>query len=155
MAPEISSSEAQHALDTVEHRRRDVLAQIDVPVWYWPFLAAGWVGLGAVSQWGPGWASAVATLVFGAVHATLAQRALSGRYGSSHVRLRRDAVSRRVPLYVIGFLVVMVALTVVVGLALDADGAQHPAFDAGLAVGALVLAAGPAVMAGVRRRALA
>jgi hypothetical protein len=152
MAHEITETEAQHALETVERRRQDGLAEINVPGWYWPVLGGGWVGLGAVSQWGPAWANAVATLAFGALHAFFARRALSGRHGSSKLSLRRDAVSRRIPLYVIGFLLVMVALTVAIGFGLDGDGAEHPAFDAGLAVGVLVLAAGPALMAAVRRR---
>src|SRR4051794_22852708 len=118
MSHEITASEAQHALETVEHRRQSVLAEINVPGWDWPVLAAGWIGLGALSQFGPAWANVVGTVAFGAVHATFAQRALSGRHGSSQVALRREVVGRRIPLYVIGFLLVMVAITIAIGFAL-------------------------------------
>jgi hypothetical protein len=153
MTHEVDATEASLALEAIEHRRREVLAEINVPAWYWPLLAGGWVGLGAISEFGPAWVSTAATVAFGAVHASLARRALSGRHGSPRVSVRRDLVTRRIPLIVVGFLIAMVAVTIAIALGLDADGARHPAFDAGLAVGVLVLAAGPGLMSLVRRRA--
>ena len=65
-------AEARAALLDVERRRRRVIDEIDVPAWYWWMLAGGWLVLGVVGDLTPVAVSAVATLVFGAVHAAIA-----------------------------------------------------------------------------------
>jgi hypothetical protein len=153
MTNDISHTEASLALDVVQRRQHEVLAEIDVPQWYWPALAAGWAGLGVLADYGPGWASGVVTVLFGAAHATIGPRVLSGRHGSTRVSIRHDAVSHWIPAVIIGFLVAMVALTIGIALVLNADGARHPATVAGVVVAGLVLAAGPGLMAQIRARA--
>jgi uncharacterized membrane protein YjjB (DUF3815 family) len=64
-----------------------------------------------------------------------------------------DLVSRRIPLLVIGFLIVMTVATVGFALLFNADGARHPAALAGGVVALLVLCGGPTLMGWVRRRA--
>ena len=56
MASEISATEAQYALSSIDCRRQQVIAEIDVPWWYWVSVAAGWVALGVLAQHGPTWA---------------------------------------------------------------------------------------------------
>ena len=148
----IDEREAQFALGAVEQRRQQVVAEIGVPQWYWLFLAAGWVGLGALAQWGPAWATSAATLLFGAVHSWIAPRVISGRRGSSQLSVRSELVSRQMPAIILGFVIVMAALTVAFALLLQADGARHAAFDAGVIVGMLVLVGGPSLVAAIRRR---
>ena len=153
MAHDISSSEASLALQAIQQRRREVAASINVPGWYWPFLAAGWIGLGVLGQYGPAWASTTATVLFGAAHATIAPRAMSGRHPSSRVSISHDLADRQMPKVIIAFLLGMVALTVGIALLLNADGAGHPAILASGVVAALVLTAGPGLMAWLRTRA--
>ena len=153
MTHEISPTEASLALAAVQRRRHEVLAEIDVPRWYWPSLAAGWAGLGMLADFGPPWATSVATVLFGAVHSTIAPRVLSGRHASTRVSIRGVAVSRWTPAVILVFLVAMTGLTISVALVFNADGARHPASLAGFVVAALVLAAGPRLMTGVRTRA--
>ena len=62
-------------------------------------------------------------------------------------------MNKRIPLLIIGLLVVMVALTVAMALLLHADGARHPATWASIVVAVLLLVGGPALMGSVRRRA--
>jgi hypothetical protein len=149
----ITDTEARLALDAIERRRRQVIAEIDVPNWYWWSVAAGWVALGVLADLAPAWASVVGTLAFGAVHSAVAPRVVSGRHGSRRLSVRGDMVDRRVPLVVFGFLIVMTAVTVGAALVFNADGARHPATLASIVVAALVLCGGPALMAAVRRRA--
>jgi hypothetical protein len=106
-----------------------------------------------LADYGPAWASATATLLFGAAHSTIAPRVLSGRRGSPQLSISRDLVSRRIPVVVIGFLLVMTVATVGLALLFNADGARHPAALASVVVALLVLAGGPALLAAVRRRA--
>jgi hypothetical protein len=153
MGTPISESEARLALGSVERRQQQVLAEIDIPAWYWFSLAGGWVVLGVLADYGPVWATAVGTLLFGAGHSIIAPQFISGRRGSTQLSIRSDLVSRRIPQMVIGFLIVMAAATVGIALLFNADGARHPAALAGGVVGLLVLAGGPTLVAWQRRRA--
>jgi hypothetical protein len=153
MAHDISTTEASLALEAIQQRRREVASSINVPGWYWPFLAAGWIGLGALGDYGPAWASSTATLLFGAAHATIAPRAMSGRHPSSRVSIRHEFADRQMPKVIVAFLIGMAALTVGIALLFSADGARHPALLASLVVAALVLTGGPGLMAWLRTRA--
>src|SRR6202020_1060118 len=109
MTVPIGESEAHFALSSIARRRQQVIAEINVPPWYWFFLAGGWVLLGLLADFAPAWATIGATVIFGAVHAGISPRVLSGRRGSSELSIRGDLVSRRLPALVIGFLLVMTA----------------------------------------------
>lgn len=153
MTVPISESEAHFALSSIERRRQQVIAEINVPPWYWFFLAGGWILLGLLADFGPAWATIAATVLFGAVHAGISPRVLSGRRASSELSIRGDLVSRRLPVLVIGFLLVMTAVTVGLALALHADGARHAATWASVVVALLVLVGGPTLVGSVRRHA--
>jgi hypothetical protein len=152
MSSPISESEASFALGSIDQRRKQVIAEINVPPWYWTALAAGWIALGVIADYAPPWAYIAGTVLFGAAHASVAPRVLSGRRASRELSVRGDLVNKRIPLLIIGLLVVMVALTVLIALLLHADGARHPATWASIVVAALLLVGGPALMGSVRRR---
>ncbi len=107
MKHEVTEAEARLALSSIDRRRQQVIAEIDVPWWYWVGMAGGWVALGVLAEFGPGWATLVGTVLFGAVHAAIAPQVLSGRHGSPHLSVHGDLVSRRIPVLVIGFLIAM------------------------------------------------
>jgi hypothetical protein len=146
MESDISDTEARLALHSIAHRRQQVIAEIDLPPWYWAGVAAGWVALGVLAAYGPAWATIAGTLAF-------APRILSGRHASPLLSVRKDMVSRHVPTMVLAFLVVMTVVTVAFALIAHADGARHPALFASVVVAALVLLGGPNLMAFMRRRA--
>ena len=152
MPPDISNTEAQLALSSIEHRRRQVIAEIDMPRWYWWGLAAGWIGLGVLADLDHPWITLAVTLCFGAAHAWVASHVLSGRHRSQQLSVRADVVDPHIPALVIGFLLLMVAATVVLALVANADGARHPSIMASVVVGLGVALCGPALMAAVRRR---
>ncbi len=153
MSIPISESEASFALSSIEQRRKQVIAEINVPPWYWFALAGGWAALGVIADYAPPWAYIAGTLLFGAAHASIAPRVISGRRASPQLSVRGDLVGRRIPILIIGLLVVMVAVTVGIALLLHADGARHPSTWAGIVVAALLLVGGPALIGTVRRRA--
>ena len=146
--------DASSALSTVEYSRRQVIAELDMPRWYWLGLAAGWIGLGLIADVGPGWMAAIATLTFGAAHAAAAQNVLSGTRRSGSLSVRAELAGTHVSALVITFLVGLVALTIAAALLIDADGANHPATIAGVMAAIAVALGGPELMAAVRRRAL-
>ena len=151
MSSDIGATEARHALHSIDRGRQQVIAEIDVPRWYWFSVAAGWVALGALAQYGPTWATVVGTVAFGAVHAAIAPWVLSGRHGSSALSIRRDLVGHRIPVLVIGFLIAMTVVTVALALIAQADGARNPGILACVVVAAFVLVGGPSLVASVRR----
>ncbi len=153
MPPKITEAEARLAMSSIERRRQQVVAEINVPPWYWFVLASGWVGLGVLADYGPAWAPVAGTVLFGAAHATIATRVLSGRRGSPRLSVRGDVVSRRIPLLVIGFLLVMIVATIGAALLFSADGARHPATLAGVVIAAIVVCGGPSLMGWIRRAA--
>jgi hypothetical protein len=155
MAPDIDPRDARLALGSIEQRRRQVLAEVGLPTWYWWGLALGWVGLGILADLGWAWVTLAATLVFGASHSAVAQHVLTGRHGSHRLSVRADLVSRRIPVVVFGCLLALVVVTVGVALVLNADGARHPATIAGSFVAVVVLLGGPSLMSTMRRRAQA
>lgn len=72
--------------------------------------------------------------MFGAVHSSVAQRVLSGRHRSPQLSVRADVVDRRLPVLVLGYLVVLGLVTIVLAVLIDADGAGHPVTIASVVV---------------------
>jgi hypothetical protein len=153
MQPQLTPDEARAALETVEQGRRRVIAEIDIPRWYWWGVALGWIALGVITDLDHPWLTAAATLLYGAVHAGVAGRVLDGRHGSRHMQVRREVAGHELARFVIGMLVALAGLTIALALAAQADGAEHPVTIAGVIVAVIVLLGGPRLLELVRRRA--
>jgi hypothetical protein len=150
---DLTPEQARAALDTVERSRRRVIDNIDVPAWYWAGLAVGWLVLGALADLDIPWVTTVATLAFGAAHSAIAPRVVNGRHRSSQISVRADIAGPRLAAVVLGSLVILTAVTVAAALALNADGARHPATGAAVLVATILLLGGPLLLAAARRRA--
>jgi hypothetical protein len=155
MEQHVTPLEARAALDAVERSRLRVIDEIDLPNWYWWGLAAGWIVLGFLSDLGNPWVSSVATVLFGAAHATVAPRVIDGRHGSSSLSVRREVAGHQLTHAVIGGLVCLVVLTIAAALVANADGAGHPATMASVLVATIIVLGGPQLPAAIRRRAAA
>lgn len=147
----LDAEQARGALDAIDRARLAVQAEIGMPRWYWWLLAAGWVVLGVVGDRAVPWVAALVTVAFGATHAAVAGRRLTGRRRTDGVSVSAATAGRRTGVVLIVMLVLLVALTVGAALALDADGAEHPATAAGAAVAVLVGFGGPEILAALRR----
>jgi hypothetical protein len=148
----ITPEEAQTALKTINRERLRVIEQVDLPAWYWWGLALGWIALGWITDLKHGWLTAVATLVFGAVHASVAPRVIDGRHGSERLRVGRDVVGRQITLLVLGGLIALAGLTIAASVAARADGAGHPVTMASILVAVILVLGGPRLLAFARRR---
>jgi hypothetical protein len=155
MAEKIAPGEARDALEAVTRARQQVAEEVGLPRAYWWGMAAGWVVLGVVGYYGPPWLVSVATLAFGAGHATVASRLLDGRQRTRDVRVSTSVAGHRTPFVVVGMLLALVALTVGVAFALDADGAGHPSIWAAVMIAAVVGFGGPEILRTLRRWARA
>jgi hypothetical protein len=153
MEPQITSQEARAALDAVDLGRRRVIDEIDVPRWYWWGLAVGWVALGFITDLKHPWLTAAGTLIFGAVHSTVAQRVASGRHRTERLSVRAELAGRRTAGLVIGCVAALGCVTIAGALLASADGSRHPVTTASIFVAVTILLGGPQLLAAVRRRA--
>jgi 4-hydroxybenzoate polyprenyltransferase len=156
MESQVTPQEASAALNAVERGRLTVIDEIGLPRWYWWGLALGWVALGFVIDLKHAWLTAAATLLFGAVHASVAARATSGRRRTRRLSVRAEvAGGYRTARLVIACVAVLGALTVGLGWAASADGANHPVTIASMFVALTILLGRPQLVAAIRRRAAA
>lgn len=147
-----TAAEAQAALERTARAERGVAAEVGLPRGYWWAMATGWVVLGIIGDLAPWGVVAAATIAFGAGHATLAGRLLDGRRRSRQVRVSAAVAGRRTLVLVIGMLVAFVVLTVAAALALDADGAAHPAIEAGVLIAVVIALGGDQLLRALLRR---
>jgi hypothetical protein len=153
MEQRITPQEARAALATVDRGRLRVIAEIDLPRWYWWGLALGWIALGFITDLKHPWVTAAATLVFGAVHASVAPRVASGRHRTQAVSVRTELAGRQTARLVIGGVASLALVTIAGALAASADGARHPVTIASIFVAVIIVLGGPQLLASVRRRA--
>jgi hypothetical protein len=153
METQTTAMEARAALDSVARDRLRVIDEIGLPGWYWWGVALGWVGLGYVSDLKHPWLSAVATLLFGAVHSAVAPRVVGGRRRTSSLSVRRELAGPKTPVLIFGGLIGLVVVTVAGAVVASADGARHPVTVASVFVAVLIILGGPQLLASVRRRA--
>jgi hypothetical protein len=106
--------------------------------------------LGVIADLQHPWVTSAATLVFGAVHSSVAPRVVSGRNRTSQLSVRADLAGRHTAALVLGGLVALAGVTVAASLALSADGARHPTTIASVFVAILIMLGGPQLLARVR-----
>lgn len=153
MEQRITPQEAQAALATVDRGRLRVIAEIDLPRWYWWGLALGWIALGFITDLKHPWLTAAATLVFGAVHASVAPRVASGRHRTHALSVSTQLAGRQTARLVIGAVAALALVTIAGALAASADGAGHPVTIASTFVAVIIVLGGPQLLAYIRRRA--
>ena len=153
MERQVTPNDARAALDVIELSRLRVIDEVDVPWWYWWGLALGWIALGVIADVGPAWLTTVATIVFGAGHAAVAPRVISGRHASRDLSVRATHAPPHLARIVIGALVALGALTVGLSLLAQADGSDHPTTSASVLVAVIIVLGGPLLLSTARQRA--
>jgi hypothetical protein len=153
MQADVTPQEARAALEALDRGRLHIIEEIEPPRWYWWGLALGWVALGIVTDLGNPWLASAGTLLFGAVHASVAPRVVSGRRRTTGVSVSADVIWPYTAQLVIGSLVLLGALTIGGSLALSADGARDPVTITSIFIAILILLGGPMLFASIRQRA--
>lgn len=152
MEPHVTANEARAALDSVDRGRQQVIDQIDLPRWYWFGLAGGWIALGFITDLKHPWLTTAATLLFGAVHSTVAPRVVDGRHRSHQVSVSRELSGKQTARLVLGGVIACALLTIAGAVAVGADGANHPVTITSIFVAVIIVLGGPQLLASVRRR---
>ncbi|MGH3116032.1 MAG: hypothetical protein ACRDQD_30300 [Nocardioidaceae bacterium] len=146
----VAPREARASLEAVGRAEQQVASEVGLPRLYWWGMAAGWAAFGILADVGSAWLLAAATVLFGVGHSILASRLLDGRRRTRQVRVSRMTAGRRTPIVVVVMLLGLVAITLGIALALDADGAAHPSVWAAAWVACLIGFGGPDMLRALR-----
>jgi hypothetical protein len=146
----VRPDDAAAALAEVRQRQQQVIDSTTVPVWYWWVVAAAMVGIGAAadSKSPTVLASVIPCAVVVLVALTGAM--IFGVPGRARVR-GNELLGPRGALAIIGFVWLVVGLTLAIGFALLAAGAPAPATIATAVGGVAMIAAGPFLSRWLRR----
>ncbi|OEV00520.1 hypothetical protein AN217_24980 [Streptomyces qinglanensis] len=146
-----TAEQAGEAIAAVDRAQRQVAAEVGLPRIYWWGMAAGWLALGLIDQFGPAWLTVVGTLGFGMGHSAFAARLLGGRRRTDRLQVSAAVAGRRVPFVVVGMLLGLVGVTILAAMTLKADGAGHPTLWAAALTAAVTGFGGPEILRALLR----
>jgi hypothetical protein len=149
MNDQMNPDEAARALAEIQLRQQQVIDQATLPTWYWWTVGALMVVLAAGVDTGNRGLIAIALGVF--LLGLLGSTAwiIGGAY--RHAPPRSDLLDPRGVLAILGFVAVIVAVTLGIAFTLRATGVSHPATLACLVGGVMMGAGGPPLMRLLRR----
>src|SRR5215469_16726786 len=149
MSGYMQPDDAASALAGIRQQQKQVIDAILVPSWYWWTVAAGMVVIGAATDTRRAVVLAAAIPVAAVIIAALTLGMIFGTYRRAQVR-SAELLGDRGALLIVGFVWLVVGLTLGIGFGLRAAGAPAPA-TIGTAIGGAALAAGgPALMRRLR-----
>jgi hypothetical protein len=149
MNGQLRPDEATEALAEIGRQQQKVIEAILVPAWYWWVVAVGMVAIGAAVDTRSATVLGVVIPVAVVVIAGLSAAMIFGAY--RRVRVRSDELlGGRGALAIVGFVWLIVGLTLGIAFGLRAAGAPLPATIATLAGGAALVIGGPWLMRTLR-----
>jgi hypothetical protein len=153
MSERLGPDDAARALDEIGRRQSQVIDLAVLPTWYWWTIGALMVVLGIGVDTHTTTSVAVCASVFAVGVAAATARVTFGP--ARRARLRNDLLGPAGVLAILGFVAVIIAVTLGLAFSLRAAGVSHPA-TIGCAAGGLVMGlAGPALTRRLRRIMLA
>ncbi len=142
MNEQVRSEEAARALDAVEdQQRRTVTAEL-VPRWYWAAVGGLVVAFTAATESGRPVIAAAGTVLFVAGIAV----AVGTVVARSGVQIRNELLGTRGGLVIAGFVLALVAVSLLLAWSLVAAGVSYPATIASLVTFAGLTIGGPLLM---------
>jgi hypothetical protein len=139
MSEAVRPDEAAQALTEIGQRQEQVIKLAIIPTWYWWIIAALMVGFSATVDSQRPWAIGIGTTVF-----VIGILAATGRVvvrSALRAQLRNDLLSPVGVLAILGFVAVILAVSLPTAFALQAAGVRYPA-TWGVLGGAIVMAVG-------------
>ncbi len=149
----VQPDEAATALAEVQRRQQQLIDSATVPVWYWWIVAAAMVAIGAAVDTKSHVVLAVVLPCAVVVLVALTGAMIFGVPGRARVR-GNDLLGPRGALAIVGFVWLIVAITLGVGFALRAAGTSAPATIATAVGGIAMIAGGPYLSRWMRRTML-
>jgi len=149
MSGHLQPDEATSALVQIRQQQGKVIDAVLVPGWYWWAVAAGMVAIGAAADTRDAVVLAVVIPIAAVLIAALTAGMIFGAYRHARVR-SSELLGGRGAVAIVGFVWLVVALTLGIGFALRAAGAHLPATIATAIGGAALVTAGPFLMRKLR-----
>jgi hypothetical protein len=149
MSGHLQPDEATSALAQIRQQQGKVIDAVLVPSWYWWAVAAGMVAIGAATDTREAVVLAVVIPIAAVLIAALTAAMIFGAYRHAQVR-SSELLGGRGAVAIVGFVWLVVGLTLGIGFALRASGANLPATIATAIGGAVLVAGGPFLMRKLR-----
>jgi len=141
--------EAASVLAGIRQQQEQVINAVLVPAWYWWAVAAGMVAIGAATDTHRAVVLAVIIPIVAVIIAALTFGMIFGTYRRAQVR-SSEMLGDRGALIIVGFVWLVVGLTLGLGFGLRAAGTPVPATIATVIGGAVLAVGGPALMRRLR-----
>jgi hypothetical protein len=148
MTDAIEPGEAGAALAEIRRRQGEVIAAALVPTWFWWAIAGATVALGAIVDGRNAAAIAIAAVVYALGVAALTAWAILG--GVRQVKVRETMLGPEGAGLIVGFVGIVVVVTIALAFALEAMGVAQAGTLATIACGALLVGGGPILMRRLR-----
>jgi hypothetical protein len=145
----LQPEEAARALAQIHQRQGKVIDAVLIPAWYWWAVAAGMVAIGAAADTHDAVVLAVVIPIAAVLIAALTAGMIFAAYRHAQVR-SNELLGGRGAVAIVGFVWLVVALTLGIGFALRAVGAHLPATIATAIGGAALVTGGPILMRKLR-----
>jgi hypothetical protein len=152
MDEQVRPDEAARALDEIRHRQAQVIDVATIPNWYWWTIGALMVVLAAGVDSRRPLAIGVCVVVFVATLLVATLRVVSG---ALRAQLRNDLIGARGVFTILGFVGVVVGISLAVGFSLRAAGIGYAATFGNAAGAILLVTGGPVLTRALRRIMLA
>ena len=149
MSGYMQPDEAASALAGIRQQQKQVIDAVLVPAWYWWAVAAGMVVIGAATDTRRAVVLGVAIPVAAVIIAALTFGMIFGTIRRAQVR-SAELLGDRGALLIVGFVWLVVGLTLGIGFGLRAAGSPVPATIATVLGGAALAAGGPVLMRRLR-----
>jgi hypothetical protein len=143
------TEDAASALDAITQQQARAIDAVLVPGWYWPVVAVCMVGIGAAVDTRRTAVLAAVLPIAVLVIAGLTAAMIFGAY--QRAQLRQDLIAGRGAVEIVGFVWLVVGLSIGVAFGLRAAGAPLPATIATAIGGVALTACGPVLMRRLRR----
>jgi hypothetical protein len=144
----LEAYEAAKELAEIERRRAGVIDATLVPRWYWWAVGLLVIPLGAAADLHERRAAPLVAIVIALVIAALTVWMITGRYRGA--RIRPATLGSRGPLYIVGYVWLVVGTSLLVALGLQVERMPYPATLATILAAAMLIVGGPILMSSLR-----
>ncbi|HZN77237.1 MAG TPA: hypothetical protein VFC00_36890 [Micromonosporaceae bacterium] len=144
MGEELRPEEAARALVEIEQRHEQVIRLATIPTWFWWAIAGLIVGLSAAIESRRPLVLGIGIAVFVVGILATVGRIVAGSV--LHAQPRNDLVRPAGVIAILGFVALVLAVTLPTGFALKAAGTRYPATLSALICGVLIVLGGPLLM---------
>jgi hypothetical protein len=145
----LGTNDAASELAEIERRQAGVIGAVLVPRWYWWAIGLLLVPLGIAADLHERRAAPIVAVVVALVIAALTVWMISGAYRGA--RIHPATLGAVGPLYIVGFVWLVVGTTLLVAFGLQAERIPYPATIGTFLAAAMLIIGGPILMSSLRR----